>query len=89
MSRLPEEYQAIHKAADYYEPLMRTKIVKGLRALRTRVTIQHIVAAMQSGAPILPRKQVEAALAPAAKVVRDAVNQGGKLGAMHVNKAIK
>lgn len=89
MSRPPNDYAAVHKAADYYEPLMRSKFVIGIKALRKRITLQHIVLAMQTKTPIVQRKQLEEALAPAAKVIRDAVMYGGKLGEVKVNEVLK
>lgn len=89
MSRPLNDYAAVHKAADYYEPLMRSKFVKAIKALRKRVTLQQIVMAMQTKTPIIPRSQLEEALKPAAKVIHDAVMYGGKLGAVKVNEVIK
>lgn len=89
MSRPPKDYVEVHKAADYYEPLMRSKITAGLKALRKKITLQHIVASMQSRAAVIPRKQIEDALQPAAKVIRDAVMHGGKLGEAKVNEVLK
>lgn len=87
--RPPEQYAAVHNAANYYEPLMRVKIVRAIKALRKTLTLQHMVTSMQSGGAIVPRKQLEQALQPAAKVMRDAFNHGGKVGATRVNEVLK
>lgn len=86
-NRQPHEYAAVHKAADYYEPLIRARIVRALKSVRKSVSINDLAMAMgnaKQAASLLPRKTIENALAPAAKVVHDARMQGGKIGAAKV-----
>lgn len=75
----------IHKAADYFEPLLRVRIVRALKALRASVRVKDITIALSHKAPALVVLHVNAKdFAPAIKVVRDAIRQGGKLGAAQV-----
>lgn len=79
------EYAAIHKAADYYEPLLRTRIARAMKLLRKQVTVTDIALAIQMRhTKLFETRAIMKALLPAAKVVRDAVRQGGKLGAERV-----
>jgi hypothetical protein len=87
MPRQPQEYIAIHKAADYYEPLFRARLKRAMKSLRASVSIGELAAAISQRRPeVIPAARIRKALEPAAKVVRDAVRQGGKLGALQVNK---
>lgn len=89
--RQAHEFAAIHKAADYYEPLLRARIVRALKAIRAGVSINALAMSMgnatQAG-DMIPRKKIEAALASASNVIKDAVGQGGKIGAAKVVKLL-
>lgn len=80
------EYVAIHRAANYYEPLFRARFVRAMKALRASIRIQDIALAIAHKNPHLLTLQITDKLAPASLVVRDAVNQGGKIGAEKVRK---
>lgn len=89
MPRQPHEYAAVHKAADYYEPLLRVRIVRAMKAIRASVSINDLAMSMgnaKQAAQLVPVAKLKVALAPAAKVVRDAVRQGGKIAAERVRK---
>lgn len=80
--RQPHEFAAIHKAADYYEPLLRVRVKAALKALRASITVNEIAIAIAHKSPgVLTTKRGQALMAPAMKVVRDAVRQGGIIGA--------
>lgn len=87
MPRQPSEFEAVHKAADYYEPLLRARFVRAMKALRATITVEDIARAIQlRQTTVVPRSTIEKVLAKCANVVRDAVMQGGKLGADRVRK---
>lgn len=77
----------VHTAADYYEPLMRARFVRAMKALRKTVSVDDIARAIRLRQPnFIPRAAIEKALAPCANVVRDAVMRGGQLGAERVSQ---
>lgn len=81
------EYIAIHKAADYYEPLFRANFVRAIKRMRSSLTIASLARAIQQRHPqVLSRQVIQQALAPAEKIVRDAVRRGGQLGAERLRK---
>jgi hypothetical protein len=80
----------MEKAANYYEPLMRARIARGMRALRKQVSVADIAAAILSHRTQLFRPgEVAKTLEPAKKVRRDAFRRGGQLGAEKVAKALR
>lgn len=82
---------AVHKAADYYEPLFRARVMRAMKAVRAAVSINHLAMSMgnaHQAASAVPRKEIEAALQPASRVITDAFNQGGKIGAEKVKKVL-
>lgn len=89
--RLPHEFAAIHKAADYYEPLLRARLVRAFKLIRSGVSINALAMSMgnvRQAGDLIPRKKIEAAFAPAARVVYDAVGQGGKIGAAKIDRML-
>lgn len=81
----------VQQSASYYAPLLRARIVRALKALRSKHSINELALLMgsrEASRTFLRRKDIEAALAPAGKVVKDAVRQGGRIGAEKVNKAL-
>jgi hypothetical protein len=85
---MPKPLNAIHAAADYYEPLFRARFVKAMKTLQKQVSITHLAMAMgnhRQATALVTTKMLTDALQPAAKVIKDAVNQGGKLGAKELN----
>lgn len=87
MTRQLSEYQAVHKAADYYEPLLRARFVRAMKELRRNITVEDIARAIQLRQPVVvPRSTIEKALAKCVNVIKDAVMHGGKLGADRLRK---
>lgn len=90
LRKLPvPKQQSTLDAADYYEPLLRAKFVRGMKALKNRVStdaIARAIAAGQKNKRVLPDGAVDDALKDTSKVVKDAFNHGGKLAAEVVNK---
>jgi hypothetical protein len=85
--RHPKLYKELHKSADYYEPLFRARFVRAMKALQKRTSINHLAMVMankRQAKAIIPKAQIQLALVPAAKVIKDAVMQGGKIGAKRV-----
>jgi hypothetical protein len=74
--RQPSEYAAAHRAADYFERLLRAKVVKALKSLRRR------------GVSVT-RADIQKALKPAVHVIKDAVRAGGRIGATRVKETVK
>lgn len=80
------EYKAVHKSADYYEPRLRVALARAMKQLRKQVSVHDIaVAISMRHTRFLETAAIKRALEPAAKIIRDAVRQGGKLGAERVN----
>lgn len=80
-----KQLEAVHAAADYYEPLFRARFARAMKAVRKTVSVEDIARAIRLRQPtIIPRAVFEKALVPCANVVRDAVVRGGQLGAEKV-----
>lgn len=87
MARQPSEFVAVHKAADYYEPLLRARFVRAMKALRATITVAEIARAIQlRQTVVVPRATIDKTMAKCANVVHDAVLHGGTLGAERVRK---
>jgi hypothetical protein len=77
----------VHKVAAYYEPLFRARVARAMRRLRSRVTLEQLVRAIRLGdTHPIPQATIKTLLEPAAQVIRDAVRQGGRIGAEKVRK---
>lgn len=90
MPRQPESYIALHKAADYYEPLFRTRFVRAMKNLQSRVSINQLAILMgdprQVKRAVPNRNDVATAIESTSKVFKDAFGRGGKLGAERIRK---
>lgn len=83
--RKKSSYKKVHDAADYYEPLLRARIQRAMKALQKALTVEQIAQAIAQGRAILPRGSIMNALKPAHNVIHDAFLQGGKIGADRMN----
>lgn len=79
--REKSSYKKVHDAADYYEPLLRARIQRAMRALQKALTVEQIAQSIAQGRAIVPRGAIINALKPAQNVIHDAFLRGGKIGA--------
>lgn len=82
----------VNQSADYFEPLLRGRVVRAMKQLRDQVSINDLAMAMgnaRQATALVTAKAIREALAPTAKVMKDAVRQGGRIGAEKVRKAVK
>lgn len=91
MPRQPQEIRIVHASADYYEPLLRARFVRGMQKLQEQASINKLAMALSSGnlrqasSMVTPsRVTIEQVLMPLKKVLIDAFMRGGKLGADHL-----
>lgn len=79
--RKKSSYQKVHTAADYYEPLLRARVYRAMKAIQRSMSVEQIAQAIAQGRAIVPRQRLLDALKPAANVIRDAYLRGGTIGA--------
>ena len=89
MPRQPQEIRVVHASADYYEPLLRARFVRAMKAVQRQTPINSLALSMANARQAkntIPKAVLEQALEPLKKVIRDAYMRGGKLGADHLRK---
>lgn len=93
MPRQNHNQKPFHGSADYYEPLLRARFVRGMKAVQKAVLIntlaQAIAANPRTAHEVVNDMVVADALKPMAKVITDAYMRGGKLGADHVREVLE
>lgn len=81
--------QSLHKAADYFEPLIQVRFRKAMQALRKKVSINALAMSMgnvNQAKSVVTRKLIETELQPLRRILHDAFRKGGRVGADVVNK---
>ncbi|HUW57081.1 MAG TPA: hypothetical protein VMZ92_10630 [Planctomycetota bacterium] len=89
MPRQPAEYVDLHKAADYFEPLLRVRFIRAMKAIQASVGINALALSIgnpRQAANLVSRDAVVKAMGPVMKVIRDSLRHGGRLGAVRVQR---
>lgn len=94
MPRRMPHVKKLHESADYYEPLLRARFVRGMKALQQSVSINELALALAARNPkqalaLITRVMITAELQSTKKVLRDAFMRGGKVGAEHVRAVLE
>lgn len=83
--RNPNVYSEVHRAADYFEALLRARFVKAMKAARGKVdqrALTDAIAEKDAGKALtIVSKAFPSLMRPVEKVIKDAVMKGGKVGA--------
>lgn len=85
--REPGVYREVHRAADYYEALLRVRFVKQMKAARGKVDQRRLADAIAAKDPgkalaiVMKSTNLPSLMRPVEKIVRDAFMKGGKVGA--------
>lgn len=85
--RSPNVYKEVHRAADYFEPLLRARFVKQMKEARKKVDQRALADAIAAKDPakaltvIMTSTNLPALMRPIQKVLQDSVMKGAKVGA--------
>ncbi len=90
MPRQPQEYRKIHAEADRIELKLARSVERAMTKVRNTVSINELGLALAMGdvkraVRLVPLERVKEALSPAGTTIRDAVIEGGKVGARILN----
>ncbi len=91
MPRRPQEYKALHDAADQIEPQVARAFERAVLKMRESISINELAMRLaardfKGAARVLTDEQISDTLNPCATIVRNAMYRGGRLGANEVNK---
>lgn len=90
--RNPDVYTEVHRAADYFEALLRARFAKAMKAARKRVDQRALADAIAAKDPgralsvVVGSIDLQATMKPIQKILRDAIIKGAKVGAGEVRK---
>lgn len=86
--RNPSVYGEVHRAADYFEALLRARFVKQMKEARKKVdqrALADAIAEKDAGKALaIVSTPLPSVMRPIQKVIKDAVMKGGKVGAQMV-----
>jgi hypothetical protein len=90
--RANSEIQAVGLSADYFEGLLRARLVRVMKQLQKDTSINQLAMAMHNlrdAAGVIDRQALEKAVAFLKPLIKQAYMRGGKLGATHVKSTLR